>query len=153
MKPKSAAQSQISAALVVLPYHTNLIGNMHGGEVMRFMDSTAGIVAQRHSLCNPVTVSVDELVFQEKIKVGDLIVCEAELVFTGRTSMGIKVRIKKKNFKTEKSDKYAIEGNWVMVALDENRRPIPVPPLIIESPEQQKLFDDFKAKLIKKDER
>jgi Acyl-CoA hydrolase len=120
---------------------------------MRFMDSTAGIVAQQHSLCNPVTVSVDELVFQEKIKVGDLIVCEAELVFTGRTSMGIKVRVKKKNFKTEKSDKYAIEGNWLMVALDENRRPIPVPPLIIESPEQQKLFDAFKAKLIKKDER
>jgi len=146
MEPKSAADSRISTALVVLPSHTNPAGNLHGGEVMRLMDSTAGVVAQRHSHCNPVTVSVDRLIFQQTVKVGDLILCDAELVYTGRTSMAIHVRVRRESLKTGELTRYAMEGHWLMVALDENKRPTPVPPLKIETPEQQKIFEEYEKR-------
>ncbi len=143
MNPKPASESRISTALVVLPSHTNPAGNLHGGEVMRLMDSTAGVVAQRHSHCNPVTVSVDKLAFIKTIRVGDLILCDAELVYTGRTSMVIHVRVRRESLRTGEITQYAMEGHWMMVALDENKRPTPVPPLKIETPEQQKIFDEY----------
>jgi acyl-CoA hydrolase len=152
MEPKSAAQSRISTALVILPSHANPAGNMHGGEVMRLMDSTAGVVAQRHSLCDPVTVCVDKMVFRETVKIGNLILCDAELVYTGRTSMVIHVKVRRENLKTGESNKYAMDGYWVMVALDENKKPAPVPPLKIETQEQQKIFDEIRARLILNEE-
>ncbi|MCX5779429.1 MAG: acyl-CoA thioesterase [Firmicutes bacterium] len=148
MQAKSAADSRITMAQVVLPYHANAAGNMHGGELMKLMDSAAGVVAQRHCLCNVVTVSVDKLVFKEPILVGDLVICDAELIYAGRTSMEIYITVSVENL-TLGQTKPALEGYFVMIALDRNGRPTPIPPLQVETAEQQQRFDQAKARLHK----
>ncbi len=148
MEPKSALTSRVTMSQVVLPYHANAAGNMHGGEVMKLMDSAAGVVAQRHCLCNAVTVSVDKLVFREPILVGDLVICDAELIFTGRTSMEIYVTVKVEDLRLGQI-KQALEGYFIMIALDRNKRPTPVPPLKLETPEQEQRFQQAKEKLKK----
>ena len=148
MEAKSAADSRITMAQVVLPYHANAAGNMHGGELMKLMDSAAGVVAQRHCLCNVVTVSVDKLVFKEPILVGDLVICDAELIYTGRTSMEIYITVSVENLSLGQI-KPALEGYFVMIALDRNGRPTPIPPLQVETAEQQLRFDQAKARLNK----
>ncbi|MCX5780663.1 MAG: acyl-CoA thioesterase [Firmicutes bacterium] len=146
MEAKSAADSRITMAQVVLPYHANAAGNMHGGELMKLMDSAAGVVAQRHCLCNVVTVTVDKLVFKEPILVGDLVICDAELIYVGRTSMEIYITVSVENL-TLGQIKPALEGYFVMIALDRNGRPTPIPPLQIETTEQQQRFDQARARL------
>lgn len=148
MEAKSAADSRITMAQVVLPFHANAAGNMHGGELMKLMDSAAGVVAQRHCLCNVVTVSVDKLVFKEPILVGDLVICDAELIYTGRTSMEIYITVSVENLSLGQT-KPALEGYFVMIALDRNGRPTPIPPLQVETAEQQLRFDQAKARLNK----
>ncbi|PKM78695.1 MAG: acyl-CoA thioesterase [Firmicutes bacterium HGW-Firmicutes-15] len=148
MEAKSASASRVTMAQVVLPYHANAAGNMHGGEVMKLMDSAAGVVAQRHCLCNVVTVSVDKLVFKEPILVGDLVVCDAELIFTGRTSMEIYVTVKVENLRLGEI-KLALEGYFVMIALDRNGRPTPVSPLKLETAEQEQRFQKARERLNK----
>jgi acyl-CoA hydrolase len=125
---------------IVLPFHANVAGNMHGGEVMKLMDSAAGVVAARHSLCNVVTASVTQLSFIEPIFVGDLVLCKAELTYTGNTSMEVYVRVDAEDL-NRGLIKHVCEGYFFMVALDRNGRPIRIPPLLIEDEEEQRCFD------------
>jgi acyl-CoA hydrolase len=90
------------------------------------------------------------MVFKESVQVGDLIMCDGEIVYTGRTSMGILVNVRKENLQTGEINHQVMHGYWFMVALDDNGKPTPVPPLKIESPEQQKLFDEVKIKFNRK---
>ena len=146
MEAKPVGESRITMAQVVLPFHANAAGNMHGGELMKLMDTAAGVVAQRHCLCNVVTVSVDRLVFKEPILVGDLVICDAELIYTGRTSMEIFVTVSVENLRLGQT-KPALEGYFIMIALDRNGRPTPVPPLKIDTAEQQKRFELARDKI------
>ncbi|MGE5381313.1 MAG: acyl-CoA thioesterase [Methylocystaceae bacterium] len=140
MKPKSASTSKTTMSELVLPSQANVAGNMHGGEVMKLMDSTAGVVAARHCHGNVVTLSVDRLIFKEPIFIGDFVTCTGELIYTGRTSMEVYVTVTVENI-SEGERRAALEGYFVLVALDRSGRPTPVPPLLIESEEQQASFD------------
>jgi acyl-CoA hydrolase len=95
-----------------------------------------------------VTVSVDKLVFKEPILVGDLVICDAELIYTGRTSMEIYVTVSVENLSLGET-KPALEGYFVMIAMDRNRRPTAIPALKVETPEQQLRFDEAKSRLNK----
>jgi len=146
MKPKTSSSTKVSMTQIVLPFHANAAGNMHGGEVMKLMDSAAGVVAARHSLSNVVTASVTQLSFIEPVFVGDLIICNAELRYTGRTSMEVYVCVKAEDM-TKESVKNVSEGYFFMVALDRNGRPREIPPLEIENEQQQKHFDEAKNRI------
>lgn len=146
MTPKTSSSTAITMTQIVLPYHANVAGNMHGGEVMKLMDSAAGAVAARHCLTNVVTASVTQISFIEPIFVGDLVLCSARLIYTGRTSMEVLVKVQAEDM--EKGTlKNVSEGYFFMVSLDRNGRPAEVPPLQIENEEEQRLFDDAKRKL------
>lgn len=146
MTPKTSSSTAIIMSQIVLPYHANVAGNMHGGEVMKLMDSAAGAVAARHCLSNVVTASVTQLSFMEPIFVGDLVICSAQLIYTGKTSMEVYVSVKAENL--EKGIiKDVSEGYFFMVALDRNGRPTEVPPLEIENEEQQRIYDEAKARI------
>ncbi|MGE5422311.1 MAG: acyl-CoA thioesterase [Ignavibacteriales bacterium] len=151
MEPKSAKDSAVTMTQLVLPFHANAAGNMHGGEVMKLMDSAAGVVCARHSLCNVVTVTVDKMVFKEPIFVGDLVLCDAEIIFTGRTSMEVYVNVKVENL-TKGETRQALEGYFVMVALDRNGRPTEVPALKVETDEQRIRYQEAAQRLGKKAE-
>ena len=90
-KPTSAARSTLSRIMTVLD--TNLLGSVHGGVVMKLVDDVAGVVAQRHSGGAAVTASMDEMVFLEPVRVGDLVHAAAQVNWAGRTSMEVGVRV------------------------------------------------------------
>lgn len=140
MKPKPRSESIVTMTQLVLPYHANVAGNMHGGEVMKLMDSAAGVVAARHCLSNVVTASVTQLSFIEPIFVGDLVICTAELTYTGKTSMEVYVRVQAEDLERG-NIKNVSEGYFFMVALDRNGRPHQIPPLLIENEEEQRCFE------------
>jgi acyl-CoA hydrolase len=146
IQPKPASSSRVTMTEVVLPTHTNPAGNMHGGEVMKIMDSAAGVVAVRHSNCNCVTASVDRLIFKNPILLGNLVLCDAEIIYTGHTSMEIYVTVRVEDLSTGVVE-HALEGYFVMVALDSCGRPTEVPALKIETPEQEKRFEEARQRL------
>ncbi|MEN6325545.1 MAG: acyl-CoA thioesterase [Syntrophomonas sp.] len=146
MEAKPASASSVTMTQIVLPFQTNVAGNMHGGEVMKLMDSAAGVVAQRHSLCNVVTASVTNLSFLEPIFLGDLVICNAELRYAGKTSMEVYVCVKAENLNRGEI-KPVVEGYFFMVALDRNGRPATVPPLKLENDEQRMHFEEAQARI------
>lgn len=146
MEPVLGSVSKVTITQLVLPYHANAAGNMHGGEVMKIMDSAAFVVAQRHAHLNVVTLSVDKLIFREPIFVGDLIICEAEIIYTGKTSMEVYVTVNIENM-IQGDVKLALEGYIVMVAIDRNGRPAPIPPLKLETDEQKRRFEKGRQRL------
>lgn len=146
MQSKTSSSSEVVMNQIVLPYQANVAGNMHGGEVMKLMDSAAGVVAARHSSCNVVTASVTQLSFIEPVFVGDLVICKAQLNYTGRTSMEVYVNVKAEDMQ-KGSVKNVSEGYFFMVALDRNGRPTKVPPLLIENEEQRKNFYEAKKRI------
>ena len=146
MDPKPRSTSTVTMTQIVLPYHANVAGNMHGGEVMKLMDSAAGVVAARHSLCNVVTASVTQLSFIEPIFVGDLVLCKAELTYTGNTSMEVYVKVDAEDL-NRGITKHVCEGYFFMVALDRNGRPTKIPPLLIETEEEQRCFDSAQERI------
>lgn len=128
MEAKSPSESRTILSQLVLPSHANPEGSMHGGELVKLMDSAAGVVARRHCLGNIVTVSIENLLFTQAVMVGDLVICDAKLVYTGTTSMQIyvKVTVEKLNLGEQKM---AVEGYFTFHSMDESGNPIPVPPL------------------------
>lgn len=146
MDPKLSSDSKVTIVQVVLPTHANAAGNMHGGEVMKIMDSAAFVVAQRHAHHNVVTLSVDKLVFTEPIFVGDLVICDAEIIYTGKSTMEVFVTIKIENMSNGETKK-ALEGYIVMVAIDRNGRPAQIPPLKLETDEHKIRFEKGRQRL------
>jgi len=153
MEGKTVAYSRTVMSRVMLPSEANPAGNVHGGEIMKFMDTTAYVAARKHCRTNVVTARVDELEFHSPILVGQLVTCRAELVFVGRTSMEVAVKVEVEDLECDKPPRTALTAFFTMVSLDENGKPHPVPPLILESErekelfrERQKRYEDYKAK-------
>lgn len=140
LTPKAISSSAVIMNQIVLPFQANVAGNMHGGEVMKLMDSAAGVAAARHCLANVVTASVTQLSFIEPIFVGDLIICSAELSYAGRTSMEVYVNVQAEDL-SRGTVRQVCEGYFFMVSLDRNGKPSEVPSLTIENEEQQRNFE------------
>ena len=136
-KPTSAARTSLSHIMTLLD--TNLLGTVHGGVIMKLVDDTAGTVAQRHSGGPAVTASMDEMVFSEPVRVGDLVEASAQVNWTGRSSMEIGVRVL-----AERWDEAGLEPKpvatayLVFVAVDAEGRPRRVPPVLPETAEDRR---------------
>ncbi len=135
MDGKKVSESSIVMAQKMTPQDANKAGNVHGGVVMRLIDSTAGVVATKHARLNVVTASIDRLDFHHPSYVGDLLVLKASLNLVGRTSMEIGVRVESENILTGEV-KHTASAYLTFVALDENGKPTPLPPLILETDEE-----------------
>ncbi|NLM46226.1 MAG: acyl-CoA thioesterase [Firmicutes bacterium] len=120
----------------------NSAGNIHGGEIMKIMDSAAGAAAKRHARCPVVTARVDELEFMTPVHVGDLIICTAELTFVGRTSMEVLVTVEVENLQEEAPPTAALTGYFTMVAIGPDGRPKPVPGLIPETEVEKRRYEE-----------
>src|SRR5687768_6405861 len=93
LEPVPASASQIRLARIMDALDVNLYGNVHGGVIMKMVDDAAGAAAARHSGGPAVTVAMDEMVFLVSVHVGDLVTCEAQVNWTGRTSMEVGFRV------------------------------------------------------------
>lgn len=90
---KSNLLSRVETMQFVLPEHLNGMGNMHGGEIMKLMDNTAGLVFVRHAEGNAVTAAVNDLKMIKPIPAKSVVRCVGELIETGRTSMKVCVQV------------------------------------------------------------
>jgi acyl-CoA hydrolase len=134
---KTPRQTQAEMTEVVLPNDANPLGAMLGGRVMHLMDIAAAIAAHRHSNSYVVTASVDYVDFRYPIRVGDLIILKSSVNRVFNTSMEVGVKIFSENFLTGER-KHTSSAYVTFVAIDENRRPHPIPPLVPETPEEKR---------------
>ena len=119
----------VTLAEMVLPYQANPAGNVHGGEIMKMMDSAAGVAAQKYARTNVVTARVDELRFRQPVFVGNLVTCTAQVIYTGNSSMEVFVTVESEDLSKPDDIKIALTAFFTMVSLDENGIPAKVPPL------------------------
>jgi acyl-CoA hydrolase len=136
-KPVSVSRSEMTE--VVLPQDANPLGNILGGRVMHLMDIAAAIAAHRHSNSYVVTASVDYVDFRNPIRVGELIILKSSVNRVFHTSMEVGVKIFSENTLTGER-KHTTSAYVTFVAIDENRQPHLVPPLILESKEDKRRF-------------
>ncbi len=139
LKAKRVCDSAVETREMVIPTDTNLLGNLLGGRLMHLADIAGAMVASRHSNGIVATVCIDSVDFNHPIKQGELIVLKARLTWVGRTSMEVIVEVFSENYMTSEI-KRTNKAYFTFVALDENGKPRPVPPLIIETEEQQREF-------------
>lgn len=128
MSNESNLANRVEVTQFVLPENLNHMGNMHGGEVLKLMDNTAGLAFIRYAGGNAVTAGVKEVKFIKPIPEKSIIKCVAEVVSTGRTSMEIKVEVFLEILGTLELIK-AVEGTFTGVAIDEEGRPRAIRPL------------------------
>ena len=133
--------NRIVISQVMMPSQANPNGNVHGGEIMKMMDSTAYAAARKYARSNVVTARVDELEFHQPILIGDLVTCTADIVFVGHSSMEIAVNVEVEDLDHEGKPQKALSAYFTMVALDRNSRPKAVPPLILDTEEAREAFE------------
>ena len=126
----------------MMPSQANPNGNVHGGEIMKIMDSSAYAAARKYARSNVVTARVDELEFHSPILIGDLVTCTAEIVFVGHSSMEVAVTVEVEDLDQEGRPQRALSAYFTMVALDRNSRPKSVPPLILDTEDAKRAFEE-----------
>ena len=136
---KLVSASRTEMVEVVLPQDVNVFGNILGGRVMHLVDIAAAITAHRHCRSMAVTASVDHIDFRNPIRMGELIILRASLNRAFHTSMEIGVKVFSEDVLTGQK-KHTTSAYVTFVALDENREPKPVPPVICETSEDRRRF-------------
>jgi len=131
MKPRTAQETFAQTSKIVLPNDTNVLGNLMGGQLLNWMDITAGISAQRHSQRVVVTASVNNVSFNQPIKLGDVVTIEAKVsrAFTSSMEVFLDVYVDMVGGKRKKSN----EAIYTFVAVDQNGSAIDVPELVAET--------------------
>ncbi|MBE9546464.1 MAG: acyl-CoA thioesterase [Proteobacteria bacterium] len=137
MEVKKVSGSSVTLAQQMNPQDANPAGNVHGGVIMKLIDTTAGVVGAKHARLNVVTASIDRLDFHHPVYVGNLLTLRASLNLVGKTSMEIGVRVESENLITG-NIRHTASAYLTFVALDKNGKPMPLPPLILETREQKR---------------
>ncbi len=140
MEEKNVAGSLIIMTEIVLPNDTNVHGSLMGGRLMYWMDIAAALSAQKHSNAPVVTASVDNISFENPIKLGNVVHIEAKITRAFNSSMEIHLNVWGEDM-TEQYKYKSNEAYYTFVALDSNRKPKPVPQIIPETEEEKRLFD------------
>ena len=129
--------SATKMAEFVLPPHSNAFGNVFGGQIMAWVDLCASICAQRHAGHPCVTASLDELSFRRPVRVGQVVLLQARVTATFRTSMEIEVRVQGED--TITGERWpTVDCRTTFVAVQSDGTPTEVPRLILETDEQRK---------------
>jgi uncharacterized protein (TIGR00369 family) len=142
---KRVRDSSVTIAQVMIPQDANPSGNVHGGVIMKLIDTAAAVVASRHARSNTVTASIDRIDFHHPVFVGDLLFFRAGLNFVGRTSMEVGVRVESENFITGEV-RHTASAYLTYVSLDKDGLPQAVPPLIIDTEEEMRRNREAKTR-------
>jgi uncharacterized protein (TIGR00369 family) len=131
---KSVRESTTVMTQLMYSQDANPAGNVHGGTIMKLIDTAAGVVAVRHCRTNVVTASIDRLDLLRPVYIGNLVTIKASLNMVGKTSMETGVRVDAEDLRTGETRKVAA-AFLTFVALDRDGRPAQAPPLIMETEE------------------
>ena len=136
MKPKRWQDSTAETVQVVLPNDSNPLGFILGGTVMHLIDITGAIACHRHTNTLALTAGVDSLDFIHPVKVGDLIILKSRVTCVFKTSLEVEVEVFSEAIKTGER-KLTSRAYLTFVSLDDSGKPTAVPPLLIETPEDE----------------
>ncbi len=132
---RTPRESQHETSELMMPQHANNLGHVFGGVVLSMMDQAAAVPAIRHARATCVTASIDRVDFREPIHVGDLVIMKASVNHVGRTSIEVGVRVEAEEL-TSGRRRHTNSCYLTFVAVDRNGRPIEVPPLHAETPDE-----------------
>ena len=141
------ARNQVVMSQVMLPHQANVAGNVHGGEIMKFMDMAAGACAMKYARSNCVTARVDELVFHIPIFVGALVTCPANIAFVGNTSRDVYVEVYSEDMESGNGPEKALCAHFTMVSMNRANRPQKVPPYTPQTDDEIRMYEVAAAKV------
>ena len=136
----SAQDKSLTMTVLMTPDMANFAGNVHGGSLLALLDKVAYACAARYSKHYVVTLSVDQVVFKEPIRVGELVTFLASVNSVGKRSMEIGIRVEAENIQTQQR-RHTNFCYLAMVALGDDVRPAMVAPVQSESDAEHKRFD------------
>lgn len=152
MQEKTCSQSLAVKTSHVLPPDTNAYKTLFGGKLMAHIDDVSAISAVRHARKNVVTASTDSVDFIEPVKEGDSICIEAFVTWTHKTSMEVFAKAVTEDLITGER-RVSATAFLTFVAVDENGRPVPVPPIVPETPMEKRLHEGAKRRAAARKER
>jgi len=135
--PRRVADSQVVMSVQMNLADANPSGDVHGGTIMKLVDTAAGVCATRHCRSRVVTVSMDSMTFLHPVHVGNVVTVYASVNDVGNTSLEVGVRVEAENVRTGEKH-HTSTAYLVFVALDDEGRPAPAPPLIVETETQRR---------------
>ena len=133
-------------SMIVEQKHANLFGNVHGGEIMRLMDTAAGCMAIKYAKCNCVTARADEMQFLKPLRIGSYVTCIGTVVYTGNTSIEVRVTVDAEDIRDSSTKGRYFEAYFTYVAIDKEGRPTPVPPFVPKTDREKKLYEHVKER-------
>ncbi|MCG8327920.1 MAG: acyl-CoA thioesterase [Chitinophagales bacterium] len=141
LKPKKVSESKTVMTEMVMPNDTNPMGNLMGGNLLRWMDIASGICAGKHCEKHVVTASVDHVSFQKPIRNGDVVTLEATVTRAFRTSVEVYVEVFANDIKGGNARR-CNHAYYTFVGLDDNNgKPVPISPVLPLTEIEQQRFD------------
>ena len=147
--PKPISASRVTLSQLMHPEHANLLGNVHGGWIMKLVDEAAALACMRHAQKKVVTVAIDSMTFRRPIRLGDLIILNAEVLYAGRTSMEAEVHVQAENPITGERT-HTNTAYLIYVALDDYGQPSAVPPLMAETEAEEQRMEEAKERQVQR---
>ena len=145
LTPKNTRASRVTLSQLMHPEHANLLGNVHGGWIMKLVDEAGALACMRHAQKKVVTVAIDSMTFRQPIKIGDLVILNAEVTYTGHTSMEAEVQVVAENPVTGERT-HTNTAYLVYVALDDDGHPTAVPALVVETDDEKIRMEQAKKR-------
>ena len=138
---RPTAHSRVTLSRIMTVVDVNLYGTVHGGVLMKFVDDVAGASAARHSGGTAVTAAIDEIVFLEPVRVGDLVHAYAQVNWTGTTSMEVGVKLASERWDAVAAEQLTVATAYlVFVAVDVAGHPRNVPPVMPDDMDDERRF-------------
>ena len=137
LAPKRVTDSTVTLTQMMEVTDANIAGKVHGGVIMRLVDTAAALAAIRHAGGLAVTVAIDEMTFLDPVSIGEVIVLKASVNAVGHSSMECGVRVDALDPVTGRT-RHANSAYLVFVAVDDAGHPRPVPPLLVETDEEKR---------------
>jgi len=145
MLSRAPSESTVTLHHLMLPEHANMLGDVHGGVILKMMDETGAICAMRHSARVCVTLAVDSMKFHSPVKVGQLVSCHGRVTWVGKTSIEVELHVNAEDA-IRRTVTHTNSGHFVYVALDDEREPTGVPGLLLETESDRKAFAEANAR-------
>ena len=145
LPPHSVSESQSEMTELVLPNDTNPLNHLLGGRLMHFIDLVAAMAAYRHARAHVVTASMEHIDFIAPVHVGDLVILQSSVNRVFHTSMEVGVKVTTENLLTGER-RHTCSAYLTFVALDENRKPTPIAPVIPETEEEKRRYQEAGAR-------
>lgn len=151
-KGKTPSESAVETRYLVMPQQANPQGTAFGGAIVSWIDMVAAMAGQRHCGCEVVTAEIDTLIFRHPIRIGDHVVLRASINYVSRSSMEVGVQVTREDpYSGEQI--IATTAHLTLVALDKNKRPTPVPPLLPETLEEKRRYEKARLRVEARKER